>query len=72
MEIENDVTLQVYKFVKAYIREHTHPPTLREIAVGCYLARSTAAYHLQKLEHKGYIRREPGRARGLTLLERDK
>ena len=65
------VTQSVYLFIKAYIKEHTHPPTLREIAQGCYLSTSAVTHHLDRLEGEGKLFREPGRARGITLVEDD-
>ena len=62
------VTEQVYAFICAYQREHGYPPTQREIAKNCYLAHSSVGYHLDRLEDEGRILREPGRARGITLL----
>lgn len=61
-------TQAVYLFVKDYIKQHTHPPTLREIGEGCYLSTSGVTRHLERLEWEGKIRREPGRARGITML----
>ncbi len=63
------VTLQVYQFIKDYIKDHTHPPTIREIADGCYLASSSVVHQLDRLEGEGKIFREPHKARGITLLD---
>jgi SOS-response transcriptional repressor LexA len=64
-------TQKVYVFVRDYIKAHTHPPTLREIGEACFLATSSVSRHLDRLEMEGKIRREEGRARGITLLEPD-
>lgn len=61
----------VYAFVKAYIKKHTHPPTLREISEGCFLSVSSVTRHLDRLEGQGKLFREPGRARGITLVDDD-
>ncbi len=64
-------TLVIYEFIKLHIKEHTYPPTLREIGQGCYLSTASVARHLALLEKEGRISREPGRARGITLLNGD-
>ncbi len=62
-------TQSVYLFIKRYIREHTHPPTIREIAEGCFLSNAGVVRHLNHLEDTGRLIREPGRARGITLVD---
>lgn len=64
-------TLKVYLFIKGYIKEHTHPPTLREIGEACNLATSGVTRHLGYLEGEGKLYREPGRPRGITLTDDD-
>ena len=61
----------VYVFVKDFIKKHTHPPSLREISEGCFLSISAVVRHLDRLEGEGKLRREPGRARGITLVDDD-
>lgn len=65
------ITLQVYQFIKTYTKEHTHPPTIREISEGCFLALSSVVHHLDRLEGEGKIFREPHKARGITLVDDD-
>ncbi len=67
----NSVTDAIYGFIKNYVKEHTYPPTLREIGRGCYLSTSAVTRHLDRLEQRGKIYREPGRARGIRLLDDD-
>lgn len=56
--------------IKRYIREHGLPPTIREI-----MAKLDVAYprgvqrHLEALEKKGYITRDPRASRGIRLVE---
>ena len=63
-----NTTQNVYLFIKDYIRQHTFPPSLREIGEGCYLSTSAVTRHLERLEGAGKLHREPGRARGITLM----
>ena len=50
----------ILEFIKDEIRKKGYPPAVREIgeAVGL-LSSSTVHGHLQTLENKGYIRRDP-------------
>ena len=66
MKIEG-LEAEVYIFVRDYSDEHTHPPTIREIGETCYISRAQAVRYLDKLEAHGFIIREPGKARGITL-----
>jgi SOS-response transcriptional repressor LexA len=59
----------VYIFIKKYIEDHTHPPTLREIGEGCFMSPSSVLRHLDKLEKEGMLFREEGKARGITLVD---
>lgn len=63
-------TARVLAFLRAYVSEHNGlPPTLREVSVACYMAISQVRIHLEILEARGLLRREPGRARALWLLD---
>ncbi len=64
-------TRLVFQFVKKYTAVHTHPPTIREIAEGCFLSTSAVTRHLDRLEGEGRLTREPGRARAITILKDD-
>jgi SOS-response transcriptional repressor LexA len=63
-------TQRVYRFIHGFIDERGFPPSQREIAEGCYMARSSVQRHLDVLEAKGLIEREIGMARSLSLTER--
>jgi repressor LexA len=57
-----------------YIREYTtsqgRPPALTEIGSACRAISATAALaHVIALERKGYVKRDPHRARGIELVE---
>jgi repressor LexA len=61
---------QVYEHVRVYFREHSKPPTLKELGDALSI-RSTngVSKHLRALEQKGYIRRLPNEARGIVLID---
>lgn len=62
---------QTYDVIKAHMAENGMPPTIREI-----MAKLKVAYprgiqrHLEGLEKKGYITRDPRASRGIKLTER--
>jgi SOS-response transcriptional repressor LexA len=60
----------VYKFIQDYIQREGIAPSIREIAEGCYLGRSTVQRHLDRLAAWGWIIQRPGRARGIVLVDR--
>jgi len=60
----------ILEFIKEEIRKKGYPPAVREIgqAVGL-LSSSTVHGHLQTLEEKGYIRRDPTKPRAIEILD---
>ena len=60
----------ILEFIKDEIRKKGYPPAVREIgeAVGL-LSSSTVHGHLQTLEEKGYIRRDPTKPRAIEILD---
>lgn len=64
-------TERVYRYIVEFVREHRYPPTMRELARGCNLAVSSIIRHLDRLEWERRIARDPGRARGITVLADD-
>lgn len=72
MPNNSTTTEMVYEFIQKFIKEHTYPPTIREIGQGCYISTSAVSRHLDHLERRGKISREFGRARGITLLNDSK
>lgn len=61
---------KILDFIKLEIRKKGYPPAVREIgeAVGL-LSSSTVHGHLQTLEDKGYIRRDPTKPRAIEILD---
>lgn len=64
-----EMTDQVYRYIADYIQERGFPPSTREIAQGCYISRGVVTRYLDRLELSGRIRRTPGRARSIQLLD---
>lgn len=61
---------EVLAFVEEFWRQQGYPPTVREVAARFGIQPRAAADHLEALRRKGYLHREPGRSRGLTLRGR--
>jgi repressor LexA len=63
------VEQQVYHFLLDFLAENTFQPSVRDIA-GRFRIPSTksVADLLASLERKGYVRRKPGRSRGVVLI----
>ncbi len=60
---------QVLRFIVQYISVNQTAPTVREICEACGLSSpATVQGHLDRLEKKGYIRRNPPRSRSIELL----
>lgn len=61
---------EILLFIKQEIRRKGYPPSVREIgnAVGL-MSSSTVHGHLQTIEDKGYIRRDPSKPRAIEVLD---
>lgn len=68
--MHNQTTEAVYTFIKLYVEDQGLPPSQREIAEGCYIARSAVVRHLDKLEAWERITLIPGKSRGIRLLKK--
>jgi repressor LexA len=56
--------------VRDSIDQRGYPPTVRELAATVGLSSySTVAMHLARLEANGWIRRDPGSPRAITVLD---
>ncbi|MBE6151372.1 MAG: transcriptional repressor LexA [Firmicutes bacterium] len=59
----------ILKALKKFIASHGYPPTVREIGSMLNLSSpATTHFHLNKLEEKGYIRKNEAKNRALELL----
>ncbi|HJV66098.1 MAG TPA: transcriptional repressor LexA [Geomonas sp.] len=59
---------EVLDFVSGYIDEHGYPPSLREIGRKLGVSGTLGVIkHLEALEKKGWLRRQEGSMRGITL-----
>jgi repressor LexA len=59
----------VLVFVGTFVRENGYAPSLREIAKELKTSNlSTAQYFIEQLAEKGYLKKDEGKTRGITLL----
>jgi len=62
---------QILDFVKGYIRKHNYSPSHHEIAKHFRLALSTIHEHLEKIEIKGFLKKEEYQHRSIEVPERE-
>jgi repressor LexA len=64
--------LAIMDFIKSEVREKGYPPSVREIGESVGLASSSTVHgHLERLEKKGLIRRDPTKPRAIEILGLD-
>jgi repressor LexA len=62
----------ILDFIRANVRSKGYPPSVREIGEAVGLASSSTVHgHLERLQAKGYLRRDPTKPRAIELLESD-
>lgn len=62
----------ILEFIKSEVREKGYPPSVREIGEAVGLASSSTVHgHLERLEKKGLIRRDPTKPRAIEVLGED-
>jgi len=69
MEKLSQKQTQILEYMKKAVKEKGYPPSVREIcdAVGLK-STSTVHGHLERLERKGYIRRDPSKPRAIEIF----
>jgi len=70
LEIKKDKQTEIYEVIKQHILDKGYPPSVREICeiVGLR-STSTVHGHLERLEKKGLIRRDPTKPRAIELVK---
>jgi repressor LexA len=64
---------EILRFLGDFAAKNGYPPSVREIGEAVGLSSSSTVHsHLNALENKGFIRRDPSSARALTVIDRDK
>ncbi len=62
----------ILEFIKNRVKQKGYPPSVREIGEAVGLASSSTVHgHLERLEKKGYIRRDPTKPRAIEIISED-
>lgn len=68
----NEKQLSILLYIKSEIQKKGYPPAVREICKGVGLkSTSTVHGHMEKLEEKGYIRKDPTKPRAIEIIDQD-
>src|SRR5437764_8850523 len=60
----------ILEFIKDEVKSKGYPPSVREIGEAVGLASSSTVHgHLERLEKKGLIRRDPTKPRAIEILD---
>lgn len=64
--------IEILLYIKSEVQRKGYPPSVRELCKGVDLkSTSTVHGHLEKIEAKGYIRKDPTKPRAIEILDRD-
>lgn len=68
----NQKQIEILLYIKNELQRQGYPPAVREICKGVNLkSTSTVHGHLEKLEMKGYIRKDPTKPRAIEILDKN-
>lgn len=60
---------KILDFIRTHVQQHGYPPSVREIGNAVSLKSSSTVHgHLNRLEARGYLRRDPTKPRTIELL----
>ena len=63
---------EILDFIKNRVKQKGYPPSVREIGEGVGLASSSTVHgHLERLEKKGFIRRDPTKPRAIEIISEE-
>ncbi|MDD3184432.1 MAG: transcriptional repressor LexA [Anaerostipes sp.] len=63
---------EILEYIKSQILERGFPPSVREICSAVHLKSTSSVHaHLESLEKKGYIKRDPTKPRTIEILDDD-
>lgn len=64
--------IEILLYIKSEVQRQGYPPAVRDICKGVSLkSTSTVHSHLEKLEAKGYIRKDPTKPRAIEILDKN-
>lgn len=69
----NNKQMEIYEFIKSHVKHKGYPPSVREICTAVGLSSTSTVHgHLERLEKKGLIKRDPTKPRTIEIVEKDK
>ena len=69
LEKISDKQKEILEFIKSEILNRGYPPSVRDICEGVHLKSTSSVHaHLETLERKGYIRRDPAKNRAIETV----
>lgn len=69
-DVLNPRQREILEYLRVHARRHAYPPTVREIGQAVGLSSSsTVQNHLNALEQKGFIRRDPTKSRTVEVVD---
>lgn len=64
--------IEILLYIKSEVQRQGYPPAVREICKGVNLKSTSSVHgHLEKLEAKGYIRKDPTKPRAIEILDKN-
>ena len=70
MEVLSQKEQKIYEYIRGVIRENGYAPSVRDIKLALGIkSTSTVHSYIERLETKGYIKREQGKSRTLRIFE---
>lgn len=67
-----DKQRQILDYIKEETQKKGYPPTIREICLAVGLRSTSSVHaHLDTLQKKGYVRRDPAKPRAIEILEQE-
>lgn len=67
MEVLSGTQLNVLNYIRKHM-DRGYPPSMQDIAGNIGISPSVVSYHLDQLEKKGYVTREPNKARSIRIV----
>lgn len=68
----SDKQKEILEYIKEALLKRGYPPTVREICEKVHLKSTSSVHaHLNALEKKGYIRRDPSKPRAIEIVDDD-
>lgn len=64
--------IEILLYIKSEVQRKGYPPSVRELCKGVNLKSTSSVHgHLEKIEAKGYIRKDPTKPRAIEILDKN-